>query len=64
MQQVRLEVDANVRRVSNGTALIGGSPFRVVRLSSAGAELLDRWLAGEPGPISQEAEQLRTQLIR
>jgi mycofactocin system glycosyltransferase len=64
MQQVRLEVDANVRRVSNGTALIGGSPFRVVRLSSAGAELLNRWLAGEPGPISQEAEQLRTQLIR
>ena len=36
MQQVRLELDSNVRRVSNGTALLGGSPFRVMRLSDAG----------------------------
>lgn len=64
MQQVRLELDSNVRRVSNGTALLGGSPFRVVRLSAAGAQLLDRWLVGESESLTEEAQQLRDRLIR
>ena len=64
MQQVQLELDSNVRRSSNGTALLGGSPFRVVRLSAAGAQQLDRWLAGESESLAEEAQQLRDRLIR
>jgi len=64
VQQVQLELDSNVRRVSNGTALLGGSPFRVVRLSASGAQLLDRWLVGESEPLAEEAQQLRDRLIR
>ena len=64
MQQVQLELDSNVRRGSKGTALLGGSPFRVVRLSVAGAELLDRWLMGESEPLAEEAQELRDRLIR
>lgn len=64
MQQVRLELDSNVRRGSNGTALMGGSPFRLVRLSPAGSNLLDDWLTGTETPTSDEADQLRDRLIR
>lgn len=64
VQQVQLELDSNVRRVSNGTALLGGSPFRVVRLSAAGSRLLDRWIEGDAKPLSDEALRLRNRLIR
>lgn len=64
VQQVQLELDSNVRRVSNGTALLGGSPFRVVRLSAAGSDLLDGWLAGDTKPLSVDAAALRDRLIR
>jgi mycofactocin system glycosyltransferase len=64
VQQVRLELDSNVRRGSNGTALMGGSPFRVVRLSAAGSRLLDDWLAGAAVDSTLETERLRDRLIR
>lgn len=63
MQRVQLELDSNVRRTSNGTALIGGSPFRVVRLSSAGSELLDRWLTGSDAPAAPAEQQLLRSLL-
>ena len=64
MQQVRLELDSNVRRGSNGTALMGGSPFRLIRLSAAGSQLLNDWLTGTATPASGEATKLRDRLIR
>lgn len=64
MQQVRLELDSNVRRGSNGTALMGGSPFRLVRLSVAGSLLLDDWLAGRDVDSTVETEELRDRLTR
>ena len=64
MQQVRLELDSNVRRSSNGTALMGGSPFRLIRLSAAGSQLLNDWLTGTATPASGEATKLRDRLIR
>lgn len=63
MQQVQLELDSNVRRLSNGTALLGGSPFRVIRLSQAGARLLDQWLEGSEFAPTPTAEQLRRRLL-
>lgn len=42
------ELDPSVRRVGPGARLLlGGSPTRLLRLSEAGAELLDRLAAGE-----------------
>jgi len=64
VQQVQLELDSNVRRVSNGTALLGGSPFRVARLSAAGAALLDRWIAGDTELGSGQGAELHERLIR
>ena len=64
MQQVRLELDSNVRRSSNGTALMGGSPFRLIRLSAAGSQLLNDWLTGTATLASSEATKLRDRLIR
>ncbi|MER7077276.1 mycofactocin system glycosyltransferase [Saccharopolyspora kobensis] len=45
---LRLAPDPGLRRFADGRALAGGSPFRVLRLSAAGARLVDRWFAGEP----------------
>lgn len=45
---LRLVPDPGLRRFADGRTLAGGSPFRVLRLSAAGARLVDRWLAGEP----------------
>lgn len=44
----RIELDDDARRVDGGRVLVGGTPFRLLRLSEAGARLLDRWSAGEP----------------
>lgn len=63
MQRVQLVLDSNVRRISNGTALLGGSPFRVIRLSPAGSELLDRWLGGIETPPTEAADKLRRRLL-
>ena len=43
----RLELDRSVRRIDGGSALIGGSPTRIIRLSAPGSRLVDRWVAGE-----------------
>jgi len=64
MQQVRLELDSNVRRGSHGTALLGGSPFRLVRLSAAGSGVLDQWLAGSVAPTKPGEVALHEQLIK
>lgn len=44
----RIEMDQDARRIDGGRVLVGGTPFRLLRLSEAGARLLDRWSAGEP----------------
>jgi mycofactocin system glycosyltransferase len=45
---VRLVPDSTLCRWDNGRTLAGGSPFRVLRLSETGAQLVDAWLDGEP----------------
>lgn len=44
----RIEIDGDARRIDGGRVLVGGTPFRLLRLSEAGARLLDRWGAGSP----------------
>lgn len=63
VQPEQLELDSNVRRSSNGTALFGGSPFRLVRLSPAGANLVTAWLAGNHTKPTSAANALRHRLV-
>ncbi|MEM9608541.1 MAG: mycofactocin biosynthesis glycosyltransferase MftF [Actinomycetota bacterium] len=62
--QLELTLDAETRRSADGRLLIGGSPFRIVRLSATGGRLLDRWLAGEPVPETGPAAGLARRLVR
>ena len=59
---MRFELDAHARRDANGTALFGGSPFRLVRLSPAGGRILDGWLVGDP-PTTMAERQLQGRLV-
>ena len=49
--RVRLDPDVLVR--DRGRLLCGGAPFRIVRLSGAGAAVVARWRAG--GPVGDRA---------
>lgn len=63
MQPMQLELDSNVRRISHGTALLGGNPFRLVRLSRSGADLLDAWLAGRHVESTEQSAALLDRLL-
>ena len=56
-------LDRGVRRVADGTVLVGGSPIRLLRLTPAGLELVDRLTAGEPVPHSPAAQSLTRRLL-
>ncbi|HEX4109551.1 MAG TPA: glycosyltransferase, partial [Solirubrobacteraceae bacterium] len=43
-----VDLDPGVRRLSGGRVLLGGDPMRLLRLSSAGAALVDQWERGAP----------------
>jgi mycofactocin glycosyltransferase len=59
----RVVLDPGVRRVDGGSVLVGGSPLRLLRLTAAGTELVDRLVAGEPVPQSQGAQRLVRRLL-
>jgi mycofactocin system glycosyltransferase len=58
---VRLDRDALVR--GGGRTLAGGRPFRLLRLSEAGARLVRRWQDGEPVGESPAARALAGRLL-
>ncbi|MEM7095035.1 MAG: mycofactocin biosynthesis glycosyltransferase MftF [Actinomycetota bacterium] len=60
---MRYELDSNARRSANGTALFGGSPFRMLRLSPRGAEVLDELVADAPATGGSAGSDLRDRLI-
>jgi mycofactocin system glycosyltransferase len=45
---MRLTSDSSARLVAGGAVLVGGSPVRVLRLTSAGARRVASWFAGAP----------------
>jgi mycofactocin system glycosyltransferase len=49
--------------LAGGTVLTGGSPARVLRLSPAGARLVQSWFSGKPVPDSQKARALARRLL-
>ncbi|MGP4015057.1 mycofactocin biosynthesis glycosyltransferase MftF [Saccharopolyspora sp. 5N708] len=59
---LRLVPDPGLLRWDNGRILAGGSPFRVMRLSTRGADLVNDWIEGEPA--SGSAATLARRLVR
>lgn len=59
---IRLDPDPSLRRRDRGRIAIGGSPLRFVRLTSAGATVVDRWLRGEAVPASSGTRSLAARL--
>ena len=57
-----LRLDRAVRR-PRPHVLVGGSPIRVLKLSPAGAAMIDRWQAGEPVAASPGAQALAERLL-
>ncbi len=58
-----LALDSGVRRIDGGTVLVGGAPLRLLRLTAAGARLVDRFEAGEPVPRGGAARRLARRLL-
>ena len=59
----RIALDPGLRRVDGGSVLIGGSPLRILRLTSAGQRLVDELDHGEPIPQSNGAQDLVRRLL-
>jgi mycofactocin system glycosyltransferase len=60
---LRLRPDQGTRLLAGGTVLAGGSPVRVLRLTSAGARHVRGWLSGTPVPDSISARTLARRLL-
>jgi mycofactocin system glycosyltransferase len=60
---MRLAPDPGTRLVAGGTVLAGGSPVRVLRLTSAGSRQVEAWFAGAPVPDAAAARSLARRLL-
>lgn len=58
-----LAPDLGVRTESAGRVLLGGHPFRVLRLSAGGARRVASWFAGESEPNGDEEVALAKRLV-
>lgn len=61
--QPTLVPDAGLRTESNGRVLLGGHPFRVLRLSASGASSVRSWFRGDHSPASVAEKELAHRLI-
>ncbi|MFF3650764.1 mycofactocin biosynthesis glycosyltransferase MftF [Streptomyces sp. NPDC002181] len=64
MNTYLLTPDPGLRRLAGGRVLLGGSPYRVLRLTAAGARLADGWLAGSPVADRPAHRRLAARLVR
>ncbi|MFE0419487.1 mycofactocin biosynthesis glycosyltransferase MftF [Streptomyces tendae] len=64
MTPLRMTADPGLRRLNGGRLLLGGSPYRVLRLSVTGARLVDEWLAGKPVAAVAAHRRLADRLVR
>jgi mycofactocin system glycosyltransferase len=58
-----LRPDPGSRLLAGGAVLVGGSPVRVLRLTSAGARQVAGWWSGTPVPASPKARALARRLL-
>jgi mycofactocin glycosyltransferase len=60
---LRLRPDQSLRSLDGGRVLLGGSPYRLLRLGPAGARQVAAWWRGEPVPDSPAAGALARRLL-
>jgi mycofactocin glycosyltransferase len=60
---LRLRPDPGLRSLDGGTVLLGGSPYRMLRLGPAGTRHVAAWWDGEPVPGSPGAQALARRLL-
>src|ERR1700761_4855750 len=60
---LRLRPDPGLRTLGGGSVLLGGSPYRLLRLGPAGQAHVARWWAGEPVAGSPGAQALARRLL-
>jgi mycofactocin system glycosyltransferase len=60
---LRLRADSGTRLIAGGTVLVGGSPVRVLRLTTPGARAVAEWFAGTPVSESLAARKLARRLL-
>jgi GT2 family glycosyltransferase len=59
----RLCPDSDLNYLNGGHLLLGGSPYRLLRLGPAGARQVAAWWRGEPVPSSRPARLLARRLL-
>ena len=59
----RLRPDPQARLLAGRTVLLGGSPTRLLRLTTAGARQVAGWWAGVPVPDNRQARALARRLL-
>ena len=59
----RVALDRGARWVGDGDGLVGGSPIRLLRLTSSGRQIVERLAAGAPVPLSPGAQRLARRLL-
>ncbi len=57
-----LELDPSVRRPRQGV-LVGGNPIRIIRLTPAGAALVESWNQGRPVGTAPGSQALARRLL-
>jgi mycofactocin system glycosyltransferase len=60
---MRLRRDPGVISLKGGTVLLGGSPYRLLRLSPAAGAMVSAWWNGEPVPAGRAAQSLARKLL-
>src|SRR5450755_2238359 len=60
---LQLRPDPGLRTLDGGTVLLGGAPYRMLRLGPAGARHVAGWWAGEPVAGSPGAQALARRLL-
>ncbi|HEU5150387.1 MAG TPA: mycofactocin biosynthesis glycosyltransferase MftF, partial [Iamia sp.] len=60
---LRITLDPALRRIDGGRVLVGGSPLRLVRVTEAGSDLVDRLAAGDPVPTTGGGARLVRRLL-
>ena len=62
-ESIALRVDASTRRSDGGRTLLGGSPLRLLRLSDAGARVVDDLAGGAPVGTDPARQRLARRLL-
>ncbi|WP_447002600.1 mycofactocin biosynthesis glycosyltransferase MftF [Saccharothrix isguenensis] len=64
MSELWLRLDGGTRVLAQGRVILGGSPYRLLRMSAAGAEAVRSWVDGDPVGADPARLALAQRLVR